>query len=175
MIQIPDAYRRFVDDTGLLLEAAGMPRIAGQVLGWLLVCEPEEQSLTDLTEALSISKASASTTTRLLTQFGLIERAVLPGDRRDYYRVADDAWRRFFQTRMSTMHKLQRNAERGLELLVDAPPARRARLERMRTLFAFLEREMSRLMEQFAVENTDGSRPSRNAAPEPLGAERSGP
>ena len=38
MNQIPDTYRRFVDDTGLLLEAAGMPRIAGQVLGWLLVC-----------------------------------------------------------------------------------------------------------------------------------------
>src|SRR5205823_9155795 len=175
MAHLPDPIRRFVDDTGLLLEAAGMPRIAGQVLGWLLVCEPEEQSLTDLTEALSISKASASTTTRLLTQFGLIERAVLPGDRRDYYRVADDAWHRFFQTRMSTMHKLQRNAQRGLELLVDAPPARRARLERMRKLFGFLEREMSRLMRQFEIENAAGSHASANHTAEPIGAERSGP
>jgi DNA-binding transcriptional regulator GbsR (MarR family) len=175
MIQIPDAYRRFVDDTGLLLESAGMPRIAGQILGWLLVCEPEEQSLNDLSEALSISKASASTTTRLLTQFGLIERAVLPGDRRDYYRVADDAWHRFFQTRMATMHKLHGNAERGLQLLADAPPARRARLERMRTLFGFLEREMSKLMRQFEIENTAGSRASTNNASEPISAERSGP
>jgi len=175
MSQIPEAYRRFVDDTGLLLEAAGMPRIAGQVLGWLLVCEPEAQSLTDLSEALSVSKASASTTTRMLTQFGLIERAVLPGDRRDYYRVADDAWHRFFQTRMSTMNKLQRNAERGLKLLADAPPARRARLERMRTLFGFLGREMAKLMQQFEVENAAGSQASANDAAEPIGAERSGP
>jgi DNA-binding transcriptional regulator GbsR (MarR family) len=174
MSQIPQAFRRFVDDTGLLLEAAGMPRIAGQVLGWLMVCEPEEQSLTDLSEALSVSKASASTTTRLLTQFGLIERAVLPGDRRDYYRVAGDAWHRFFQTRMSTMHKLHGNAERGLQLLADAPPARRARLERMRTLFGFLEREMSRLMRQFERENP-GSHASADDAAEPIGAERSGP
>jgi DNA-binding transcriptional regulator GbsR (MarR family) len=175
MKQLSDAIRRFVDDTGLLLEAAGMPRIAGQVLGWLLVCEPEAQSLNDLSEALSISKASASTTTRMLTQFGLIERTLLAGDRRDYYRVADDAWHRFFQSRMATMHKLQRNAERGLQLLADAPPDRRARLERMRTLFAFLEREMSRLMRQFEVENAAGSHASANHAAEPIGAERSGP
>jgi DNA-binding transcriptional regulator GbsR (MarR family) len=172
---MPDPYRRFVDDTGLLLEAAGMPRIAGQILGWLLLCEPQEQSLTDLSEALSISKASASLTTRLLTQFGLIERAVLPGDRRDYYRVADDAWHRFFQTRMATMHKLHRNAERGLQILADAPPGRRARLERMRTLFGFLEREMSKLMRQFEIENAAGSGASANDAAEPIGAERSGP
>jgi DNA-binding transcriptional regulator GbsR (MarR family) len=175
MAQLPEPIRRFVDDTGLLLEAAGMPRIAGQVLGWLMVCEPEEQSLTDLSESLSISKASASTTTRMLTQFGLIERAVLPGDRRDYYRVADDAWHRFFQTRMSTMNKLQRNAERGLQLLADAPLARRARLERMRTLFAFLEREMSRLMRQFEAEHAGDRHASARDAAEPIGAERSGP
>ena len=174
MRQIEETLRRFVDDTGLLLEAAGMPRIAGQVLGWLLVCEPEAQSLTDLSEVLSISKGSSSTTTRLLTQFGLIERTLLPGDRRDYYRVADDAWHRFFQSRMATMHKLQRNAERGLQLLADAPPARRARLERMRTLFGFLEREMSKLMRQFEIENA-GSRASASHAAEPIGAERSGP
>jgi DNA-binding transcriptional regulator GbsR (MarR family) len=175
MKPLSDHIRRFVDDTGLLLEAAGMPRIAGQVLGWLLVCEPEAQSLTDLSEVLSISKASASTTTRLLTQFGLIERTLLPGDRRDYYRVADDAWHRFFQTRMATMHKLQRNAERGLQLLADAPPARRARLERMGTLFGFLEREMSKLMRQFEIENTSGSHASANHAAETIGAERGSP
>jgi DNA-binding transcriptional regulator GbsR (MarR family) len=174
MKPLSDPIRRFVDDTGLLLEAAGMPRIAGQVLGWLLVCDPEAQSLTDLSEVLSISKASASTTTRLLTQFGLIERTLLAGDRRDYYRVADDAWHRFFQSRMATMHKLQRNAERGLQLLADAPPARRARLERMRALFGFLEREMSRLMRQFESEHA-GARASANYAAEPIGAERSGP
>src|SRR3954468_14118832 len=110
MSTIPQHLRRYVDETGLLLEAAGLPRIAGQVLGWLMVCEPEHQSLTDLTEALGISKASASTTTRMLMQLGFVERTMWAGDRRDYYRIAEDAWHRFFQTRMAAMHKLQRNA-----------------------------------------------------------------
>jgi hypothetical protein len=34
---------------------------------------------------------------------------------------------------------------------------------------------MSRLMEQFEVETSNGSLPSRNALDEPLGAERTGP
>lgn len=144
--------RRYVDETGLLLEAAGLPRIAGQVLGWMQVCVPEEQSLTDLTEALGISKASASTTTRLLEQVGILERAILPGDRRDYYRISHDAWKRFFQTRVQTMHRLRRNAEHGLRVLEGEPPERRDRLERMHRLYAFLEREMPKLLERFESE-----------------------
>src|SRR3954468_4554838 len=110
MSTIPQHLRRYVDETGLLLEAAGLPRIAGQVLGWMQVCEPEHQSLTDLTDALGISKASASTTTRLLVHVGFLERAVLPNDRRDYYRISQNAWKRFMQSRFELMHQLRRNA-----------------------------------------------------------------
>src|SRR5882724_10041241 len=87
MRPLPDAIRQYIDDTGLLLENAGLPRIAGQVLGWLQVCEPETQSLPDIVAALGISKASASTTTRFLQHVGIVEKTILPGDRRDYYRV----------------------------------------------------------------------------------------
>jgi DNA-binding transcriptional regulator GbsR (MarR family) len=157
MSQIPDPLRRFVHDTGLLLENAGMPRIAGQVLGWLLVCEPEHQSLTALAEVLGVSKASVSTTTRLLIQFGLLERTVLSGDRRDYYRVSHDAWNKFMRTRIETMHRMSQNAERGLRLLHDAPPERRTRLVRMHRLFSFLEREMTAVFERYEdVPEEDG-------------------
>ena len=56
------------------------------------VCEPEHQSLTDLTESLGISKATASSMTRFLMQVGFLERTAGPGDRRDYYRVSRKAW-----------------------------------------------------------------------------------
>src|SRR5215203_5426907 len=98
MMSIPESTRRYVDETGLLLENAGLPRIAGQVLGWLQVCDPETQSLADIATALGVSRASASTSTRLLEQVGLLERTILPGDRRDYYRISRDAWHRFMQT-----------------------------------------------------------------------------
>lgn len=149
----PDAIRRYVNDTGLLLEDAGLPRIAGQVLGWLQVCEPETQSLTDMVTALGVSKASASTTTRLLEHLGIVERTILPGDRRDYYRISHDAWHRFFQTRIETMRRLRRNADHGLQVLAGEPAERRQRLERMRRLYGFLEREIPKLLERFELED----------------------
>jgi DNA-binding transcriptional regulator GbsR (MarR family) len=158
MNQISPPIRQYVDETGLLLEAAGLPRIAGQVLGWMQVCEPEQQSLSDLTDALGISKASASTTTRLLTQIGILEPTVLPGDRRDYYRISQDAWQRFFHTRIETMHRLRRNAEHGLRVLDGESPRRRDRLERMLRLYSFLERQMSKLLEQFEAEEATEQR-----------------
>lgn len=158
MKTIPAAIRRYVDETGLLLDSTGLPRIAGQVLGWMQVCTPEHQSLTDLTEALGISKASASTTTRLLMHVGFLERTVLPGDRRDYFRISHDAWKQFLQTRFELMHKLRRNADYGLHILKQESPKRRDRLERMRRLYGFLERELPKLLERFEVEEANERR-----------------
>jgi DNA-binding transcriptional regulator GbsR (MarR family) len=156
MSSIPEATRRYVDETGLLLENAGLPRIAGQVLGWLQVCDPETQSLADIATALGVSRASASTSTRLLEQVGLLERTILPGDRRDYYRISRDAWHRFMQTRIDTMRRLRQNADHGLRVLEAASPDRRRRVERMRRLYAFLEREMPRLLERFDATEGEG-------------------
>jgi DNA-binding transcriptional regulator GbsR (MarR family) len=151
---IPDALRAYVDETGLLLEAGGLPRTAGQVLGWMLVCEPEQQSLNDLTETLGISKATASSMTRFLMHVGFLERTVGPGDRRDYYRVSHKAWSRFMRSRIELMHSLRQNAEHGLQVLAAAPRERRERLQRMQRLYSFLEREMSALLERFEAEET---------------------
>ncbi len=154
-----DALLRYANETGLLMEAAGLPRIAGQVLGWLQVCEPEHQSLTDLTYALGISKASASISTRMLTQVGFVERIVLPNSRRDYYRISHDAWSRFFHSRVEAMRRLRLHAENGLRALEGSEPGRRARLERMRRLYAFVEREMAHLLERYAADEAGEPRP----------------
>jgi DNA-binding transcriptional regulator GbsR (MarR family) len=155
MRALSDGIRDYVNETGLLLENAGMPRIAGQVLGWLQVCEPETQSLSDIVTALGVSRASASTSTRLLEQVGFLERTIRHGDRRDYYRISRDGWHRFMQTRIETMRRLRRNADHGLRVMEGEPPHCRQRLERMRRLYAFLEREMPRLLERFETDESD--------------------
>jgi DNA-binding transcriptional regulator GbsR (MarR family) len=156
-----DEAIRFADEMGLLCEDAGLPRITGRLLGWLLVCEPAHQSLADLTAALGISKASASTATRFLVHIGLVERTILPGDRRDYFRVAGDAWAKFFRRRMGLVSALRQIAERGLEILNGAPAARRGRLEQMHRLYAFLDEAMPALIDQFEAQELRKHRPER--------------
>jgi DNA-binding transcriptional regulator GbsR (MarR family) len=143
---------RFADEMGLLFDGQGFPLIAGRVLGWLMVCDPPEQSLTELTEALEISKASASTAARMLLHLGLAERAPATRSRGDYVRLTEGAWVQLFRSRTEFAAALRRTAERGLDLLREAPAARRSRLERTRRLAAFLEREFPRLLGQFEEE-----------------------
>lgn len=150
-----EQLKRFIEETGLLMEAGGLPRTAGLVLGFMLVCEPEQQSMTDMTTALGISKATASAMTRMLMHIGFLERSVGPVDRRDYYRISPKAWERFFRTRIETMHRLSTAAEHGLHILRHASPERRERLERMRGLSSFLERELGGLLAQFEAEEKE--------------------
>jgi DNA-binding transcriptional regulator GbsR (MarR family) len=90
----------FIEHLGLQMEADGFPRIAGRLFG-ALVLAPREQSLDELADALDVSKASISLNARMLEQRGLLERVGHPGDRRDYYRVPTDLFRRTMQTRVA--------------------------------------------------------------------------
>lgn len=81
----------FIERMGVMLEAEGLPRTAGRLVGFLLV-HPDPYSLDDLAEQLQVSKASISTNARQLEEHRVLERVSAPGDRRDYYRMKVDAW-----------------------------------------------------------------------------------
>ena len=70
----------------------GVPLIAGRVLGWLIICDPPEQSAAQIAEAIGASRASLTTNLRLLGSVGFLRQSTKPGDRTVYYRVDDDAW-----------------------------------------------------------------------------------
>ena len=80
----------FIELMGRQLEEEGMPRIAGRLMGALILNE-EVASLDDLAEQLKVSKASVSSNARVLENLGVAERVTVPGDRRDFYRLAPDA------------------------------------------------------------------------------------
>ena len=86
-----ESLQQFVERTALICEKEGMPRIAGRIFGFLLATG-QTVSLEELAERLQASKASVSTNTRMLEQFGMIRRVGVLGDRRDYYRAQDDPW-----------------------------------------------------------------------------------
>jgi hypothetical protein len=142
----------YVEDIGLYFEQNGLPRMAGRIIGWLLVCDPPEQSAGELAAVLRASKGSISTATRLLAQARLIERVALPGARRDYFRIRPDGWGDRVRASVGVVSEFRRLTERGLDLLGAAAPARRARLEGVHDLYVWLERELPALLERYEAE-----------------------
>ena len=68
-----DAELDFADAIAAFFAREGMPLIAGRVIGWLLICDPPEQTAAELAEVLQVSRSSISSATRLLTPSGLVE------------------------------------------------------------------------------------------------------
>src|SRR5690242_7144959 len=73
--------RRFSDELGFFWEDAGGTRMAGRVLGALLIADPPELSSSQLAEFLGVSAGSVSTATRELIRPGIVERVRIPGER----------------------------------------------------------------------------------------------
>ncbi len=139
----------YVEKVGLYFEQLTLPRMAGRIFGWLLISEAPLVSMNELVSVLQASKSSISSMTRLLIQIELVELVSLPGERRDYYRIAALAWANSLKERLAQAHAFRMLADEGLALLAESLPERRARLEEMRDLYAFLEVELPRLMERW--------------------------
>jgi predicted transcriptional regulator len=143
----------------LAIERQGLPRMAGRVLGALLVADPPEQSADDLIATLHASRSSVSTMTRLLEGAGLIERVSQPGDRKLYYRNRPDAWHQRTLDTMEPVRHLRSLAARGLALLDGASPEVRRGLVDMYQFYAYWERELPRVIEGWKAARDRGELP----------------
>ena len=77
---------------GVWFSNLGVPRAAGQMFGYLLVCDPAEQSASEIAAGIGMSRASVSSSARLLSSMNAIEERHRVGDRKTYYRLRSAWW-----------------------------------------------------------------------------------
>lgn len=126
----------FVDRLGLFFELLGATRTMGRVYGWLLICDPPQQSLTALAAALSVSKASISTVARQLLEGGMVERLPSP-NRQHLYRVTPGGFTSVLETQLSLMWLGIEPAEFALSVLDEDRAEQRQRVEDFRDFCEF--------------------------------------
>jgi len=76
---------------GQALEAQGLPPIAGRMLG-LLIFDGEPRSFSELATELGVSRGSISANARHLLARGAIIKENRPGDRQDYFCLAEQSF-----------------------------------------------------------------------------------
>jgi DNA-binding transcriptional regulator GbsR (MarR family) len=147
--------KHFIEDIGLFFEQMGMPRMAGRILGVLLISDPPAQSITDIAQTLKASKSSISIMARLLVENGLIERVASPLPRRDYYRFKPGGWILYMRQWLGLMSALHQIAERGMVLMEDKPPELKERLLEAHDLFSLMEDQFPDLLEKLEIDFRD--------------------
>ena len=129
----PDNETRFVERSGLIAEREGFSRIAGRIFG-LLLLSPVELSLEEISDRLSVSRASVSTEARRLQDHGIVERTSRPGDRKDYYHIARDHYLRSLEQRFRTLQEMVALVNEG-KRMEHLPPETVERLDRCSMAF----------------------------------------
>lgn len=114
-----DAIRtEFIEQTGLISQAEGLPRIAGRVFG-LLIFDGKAVSFGDLATRLKVSRGSISSSIRILEERGLIKRSSRPGERQDYLQLAPNP----YATMLEGIQKRNRVIKDDISRTIDSLPA----------------------------------------------------
>lgn len=147
---MPSPYQtpeqEFVERLGLLTEADGLPRIAGRILGFLLLRDTPQRA-TELAEGLSISHGSVSTNTRLLHQLTMIERVTVPGDRATYYQMATDPFRSLLAGQAERARRVHALVTESRRQVGPANPVADQRLREMARFYQLAIRATEDLLE----------------------------
>lgn len=139
----------FVEAFAAGLEGMGLFRMAGRVVGWLLIADPPEQTAAQLAEVLRASKGSISAAMKFLLPSGWVRRRTHPGDRRDHYMIPEGIWPEILRAQADRYRAITRVTEQGLALLDGSSPQRQERLREMHDLFVWVDREYPALLERW--------------------------
>lgn len=129
-------------------EKYGFAPVTGRLIGYLAVCQPMEQSINDMAEALLTSRSAISGAIKTLENQNLIRRTRPAGTRADLISLNPPDWRDtgFRPGEYMQMAALGRE---GLALLENASPERRQPLEMMVSMNDFLAERIPGLYDEW--------------------------
>jgi hypothetical protein len=164
-----DAEITFADHAGrFYVRRYGFPPMIGRLIGYLALCEPPEQSIGELAEALLASRSAIAGAVSTLETLQLVVRSRAAGERMDRVRINLSSPNAMGMD-SSEYKELGDLAREGLEVLRDAAPDRRAVLLEMAAFSDFLVEQMPLLAQAWETRRAslvaDGSLP---ASPGPV-------
>jgi hypothetical protein len=121
-----DAEITFADHAGrLYARRYGMAPMVGRLLGYLAICDPREQTIAELAEALLASRSAITGAITTLEHLDLIRRSRAAGERMDRIWI-DMSTARSMGFDVTEYQEQGDLAREGLALLAAEPLARRA-------------------------------------------------
>ncbi len=164
-----DAEITFADHAGrFYARRFGMAPVVGRLIGYLGVCDPRDQSIGELAEALLASRSAIAGALKILETIGLIQRSRAAGERMDRVRI-DMSSSHAMGFDISEYREMAELAREGLRLLADEPPARRAILLEYAAFADFLSARLPVLEQEWLAHRealrAAGELPDESTAP----------
>lgn len=110
-----DLQREIIASFADAYQNLGYSSLMGKIVALLLISE-KPLSLDEISDKLEMSKGPISQIARRLKDHRLIERIWVPGERKDFYKAANDMFGEAFRNYMNSMHRNQIIAEKFTDL-----------------------------------------------------------
>src|ERR1700761_2541867 len=91
-MKLAEAKQQFIQSWGVLGSQWGINRTMAQVHALLLVAS-KPLSTDDIMSELSISRGNTNMNVRDLLDWGLVEKVIVQGDRKEYFNAEKDIWK----------------------------------------------------------------------------------
>ncbi len=91
-MKLAEAKQQFISSWGAFGTHWGINRTMASIHALLLV-SPDPLSQDDIMEQLNISRGNVNMNIRDLIDWGLVERILLQGERREYFSAEKDIWK----------------------------------------------------------------------------------
>ncbi len=145
----PDAELTYADHTGrFYARRYGFPPMVGRLIGYLSVCDPPDQSVNELADALLASRSAIANAVKVLEAMNLLTRTRAAGERMDRVRI-DISSPNATGMDTSEYEEMRELVREGLEVLRDEPIERRAVLLELCAFADFLLEQMPRLQQEW--------------------------
>jgi DNA-binding transcriptional regulator GbsR (MarR family) len=91
-MQLAEAKAKFIADWGRFGTNWGINRTMAQIHALLLI-SPDPLSADEVMEELSISRGNANMNVRELIDWGLVQKVIVPGERKEFFTAEKDIWK----------------------------------------------------------------------------------
>lgn len=91
-MKLPEAKQQFISSWGAFGTHWGINRTMAQIHALLLI-SPDPLTQDDIMEELNISRGNTNMNIRELINWGLVERVILPGERKEFFTAEKDIWK----------------------------------------------------------------------------------
>jgi DNA-binding transcriptional regulator GbsR (MarR family) len=140
------ARNRLVESGGRVSQDLGAGRIIGRILIFLYLQE-KECSLDTISAQLEVSKASVSIAVRQLEQFGAVVQICKEGDRKNYYRSADNIASALQDGLLTLVQEKLELFSMDLDNVMQMLDAEQAGSESQASDYLFLQKRLSRALQ----------------------------
>lgn len=151
-----ERLEEYIEEVGQFYERYGLPKMAGRILGFLMVGKQEHISFETILDQLQASKGSISGNLKLLLTQKLIEKYTITGNRKSHFRFSSRNVFKLIEDKTNSTRSIT-DLYKKANSINDPDSVKHRQLDEIIEFYQFLEEEIPKLKRKWILKKKRGT------------------